>query len=85
MAKFLCFFKSCKSCKTCSYKFIVRCLFFTYKKNKDQFIGHIGDVAEMVRIALTSSKQSPNLYYILRILKNEEVSRRINKTISLIK
>lgn len=56
-----------------------------YKKNKEVFIGHIGDVAEMVRIALTSSKQSPNLYYILRILKNDEVTRRIKKVIDLIK
>lgn len=56
-----------------------------YKKNKELYIGHIGDVAEMVRIALTSSKQSPNLYYILRILKNEEVTRRINKAIALLK
>lgn len=55
-----------------------------YKKNKDLYIGHIGDVAEMIRIALTSSKQSPNLYYILRILKNEEVSKRIQKAIDLI-
>lgn len=55
-----------------------------YKKNKDLYIGHIGDVAEMIRIALTSSKQSPNLYYILKILKNEEVSKRIQKAIDLI-
>lgn len=56
-----------------------------YKKNKELYIGHIGDVAEMIRIALTSSKQSPNLYYILKILKNEEVNRRIKKAIDLIK
>ena len=56
-----------------------------YKKNRELYKGHIGDVAEMIRIALTSSKQSPNLYYILKILKNEEVSRRIKKAIELIK
>lgn len=55
-----------------------------YKKNPTLYKGHIGDVAEMVRIALTSSKQSPNLYYILRILKNEKVSQRIKKAIALI-
>lgn len=54
-----------------------------YKKNPTLYKGHIGDVAEMVRIALTSSKQSPNLYYILRILKNEKVSQRIKKAIAL--
>ena len=56
-----------------------------YKKNPTIYNGHIGDVAEMIRIALTSSKQSPNLYYILRILGNKEVSRRIKKVIELIK
>lgn len=48
-----------------------------FKANKDQYIGHVGDVAEMIRISLTTSKQSPNLYYILRILGVEEVKRRI--------
>ena len=56
-----------------------------YKKNPTIYNGHIGDVAEMIRIALTSSKQSPNLYYILRILGTKEVSRRIKKVIELIK
>ena len=55
-----------------------------YKKNKDLYKGHIGDVAEMIRISLTSSKQSPNLYYILKILKNEKVMQRIQKAIALI-
>lgn len=55
-----------------------------YKKNRELFKGHVGDVAEMLRIALTSSKQSPNLYYILRILKQEKIAERINKTIELI-
>lgn len=54
-----------------------------YKQNKDLYIGHIGDVAEMIRIALTTSKQSPNLYWILQILGKEEVSRRINTIIEL--
>lgn len=54
-----------------------------YKQNKDLYIGHIGDVAEMIRIALTTSKQSPNLYWILQILGKEEVSRRISSVIEL--
>jgi glutamyl-tRNA synthetase len=57
----------------------------TYKKNRELYKGHVGDVAEMVRIALTSSKQSPNIYYVLRILKIDEIRNRIQKTISLIK
>ena len=49
-----------------------------YKQNKDLYIGQVGDVAEMLRIALTTSKQSPNLYYILQILGSNEIARRIN-------
>lgn len=56
-----------------------------YKKNKDLYKGHIGDVAEMIRISLTSSKQSPNLYYVLRVLKTEEVVARIQKAIAIIR
>lgn len=49
-----------------------------YKQNKDQYIGHIGDVAEILRITYTSSKQSPNLYYVLQILGKEQLKERIN-------
>lgn len=56
-----------------------------YKKNPGVYKGHVGDVAEMIRIALTSSRQSPNMYYILKILKNEKVSERIQKVIAIIR
>ena len=38
--------------------------------------------AEMVRIALTTSKNSPNLFQSMKILGKEEVSRRIDKTLN---
>ncbi len=56
-----------------------------FKANRDMYIGQVGDVAEMIRIALTTSKQSPNLYYVLRVLKKDEVNRRINKVLELLK
>ena len=56
--------------------------FKEYKKDKEHFIGHVGDVAEMVRIALTTSKNSPNLFQSMKILGKEEVSRRIDKTLN---
>ena len=52
-----------------------------YKKNKEAYLGSVNDIAEMVRIALTTSKQSPNIYYVLRILKTEEIARRIQMSI----
>jgi len=52
-----------------------------YKKNKDAYKGHVGDVSEMIRIAVSTSKQSPNLYYVLKILGKEKVIERLQKTI----
>jgi len=55
-----------------------------YKKDKDSYVGHIGDVAEMIRICLTTSKNSPNLYSTLKILTPKEVRRRIDSVIQKI-
>ena len=53
-----------------------------YKANKEQYLGSVNDIAEMVRICLTTSKQSPNIYYVLRILKKQEIKRRIDIAIN---
>ena len=53
-----------------------------YKQNKDLYIGHVGDVAEILRITLTSSKQSPNLYYVLQILGKDQIRERIDFVIN---
>lgn len=55
-----------------------------YKKNPDQFIGHIGDFAEIIRIAVAGRKSTPNFYYILSIMGEKKVKSRINKVISLL-
>ena len=47
-----------------------------WKANKEAFKGHSGDIAEILRIALTGRKNSPNLYFILHILGIEEIKRR---------
>ncbi len=55
-----------------------------YKKNPDQYIGHIGDFAEIIRIAVAGRKSTPNFYHILEIMGEEKVKTRINKVISLL-
>lgn len=55
-----------------------------YKANPHLFKGLVSDVAEMLRIAIVTSKKSPNLYEILTILGKEEVDRRLNLVISLL-
>ncbi len=52
-----------------------------YKKNKDLYPGHVGDISEIIRIAISTRKNTPNLYYVLKILGKEEVTKRINKII----
>ena len=49
-----------------------------YKANPDAFKGMISDVAEILRITLTTRRNSPNLYYVMQILGKEECDRRIN-------
>ncbi|MGI6713496.1 MAG: glutamate--tRNA ligase [Bacilli bacterium] len=50
----------------------------TYKQDPASYLGHVGDVAEMLRIVLTTKKTSPNLYHILQILGRNRVQERIN-------
>jgi glutamyl-tRNA synthetase len=48
-----------------------------YKANPSLFVGHVGDAAEILRISLTGSKNSPNLWAILQVLRCEEVNKRL--------
>ena len=52
-----------------------------YKANKEAYKGHIGDVAQIIRVSLTTKTQSPNLYNILQILGKETYTTRINNII----
>lgn len=56
-----------------------------FKQAPDQFKGHVGDVAEMIRVALCGAKNSPNLYCVLQILGQDEVNRRINLAVTSLK
>jgi len=49
-----------------------------YKENPDNYKGHVGDICEMIRYAITSLHQTPDLYEIERILGKEEINRRLN-------
>ncbi len=49
-----------------------------FKQNPQQFNGMVADVAEILRIALTGSKKSPNLHNVVNILGQEEVNKRLN-------
>ena len=53
-----------------------------WKKNKEAYKGHVGDVSEFLRIALSGRKNSPNLYYVIQILGEAKVKERIEATVS---
>ena len=56
-----------------------------WKKNKDAFKGHVGDVSGVIRVMASTRYQSQNLYYVLKILGEKEVVRRIDKVLELLK
>ena len=53
-----------------------------FKKNREAFLGHVGDVAAILRLTVSLRAQSPNLYIVMKILGKEEVTRRINNILN---
>ena len=49
-----------------------------YKKNPDDYKGHVGDISTVIRIALTGRKNTPDLYYIMKLLGQDKVKERLN-------
>lgn len=56
-----------------------------YKKNPDDFKGHVGDVAGVIRIAVTGRRNTPDLYEILQTLGRDEVISRLDSAIEILK
>ena len=56
-----------------------------YKANPEAYKGNIGDLAEILRITLTTRKNAPNLYSVMALLGLEEAHRRIDNVVALLK
>jgi len=56
-----------------------------FKDNPTAYCGNINDACELIRIALTTRKVTPNLFSIMKILTDEQIVERIDKIISLLK
>ncbi|QHI72009.1 glutamate--tRNA ligase [Aminipila terrae] len=52
-----------------------------YKKNPEQYKGHVGDVSTVIRIALMGRSQSPDIWEIQQILGEERTRSRIKARI----
>lgn len=48
-----------------------------YKKNPENFKGHVGDICEAIRVIVTGRTKSPDLFSILKILGKEKIEKRI--------
>lgn len=56
-----------------------------YKKNPDDFKGHVGQVSSVIRVAVTGRKNSPDLYQIMQVLGYDEVMKRFDESIEILK
>jgi glutamyl-tRNA synthetase len=55
-----------------------------YLNEPDKYVGHIGEYAEIIRVATCAKTSTPNFYDVLKIIGKERVIERINHTISLL-
>ena len=52
-----------------------------YKENPDNYKGSVADVSTVIRVALTTSSMTPDLYEIMCLLGKDRIKTRINKII----
>lgn len=50
----------------------------SYKLEPDNYKGHVGDICETLRVALTGKTQTPSLYQIQKVLGVDRMAKRIN-------
>ena len=50
-----------------------------FKKNPDQYKGHVGHVSTVIRVALMGRQQSPDVWEIQQILGEERTRARLSK------
>ena len=53
-----------------------------YKKEPEKYKGNIADVTGLIRVALTSKSNTPDLYEIEKLLGEERINERFNKYIN---
>lgn len=53
-----------------------------FKKNPEAFKGHVGDVSTVIRIAITSRRNTPDLHSIIALLGNDEIKARLESTLN---
>lgn len=54
-----------------------------YKENPDKYKGSVADISTVIRVALTSSSMTPDLYEIMKLLGPNRIKSRIDKVINI--
>ena len=49
-----------------------------YKENPEKYKGNVADVSTVIRVAVTTKANTPDLYEILKLLGRDEINNRIN-------
>jgi len=53
-----------------------------FKQDPDKYKGHVGDISTVIRVALTTKHNTPDLYEIIEVLGNDQVVSRLEKFIN---
>lgn len=56
-----------------------------YKKNPDQYKGHVGDVSGVIRLAVTGRTNSPDMHAVMQVLGQETMEQRIHEALEILK
>ena len=56
-----------------------------FKANPEKYSAHVGDVSTVLRVALTSRTNTPDMYEIMQVLGKERVFKRFEKAIQNLK
>lgn len=49
-----------------------------YKENPDNYKGNVADISTVIRVAITSKSNTPDLYELLKLLGSKRINERIN-------
>lgn len=52
-----------------------------YKQNPDAYKGHVGDISTLIRVALTTRTNTPDMYEIMNVLGENSVKERLQYAI----
>ena len=50
-----------------------------YKENPDAYPGNVADISTVIRVALTTSSQTPDLYELLKLIGKDRIKARFEK------